>query len=461
MGLKLKSTNKDLTSRIITTLKRARPREEDHGTYTVARANLDSPSAIDYIVTTGIRTFDERVGGLPVGKVTEIFGLPACGKTHLAVRVAVRAQQGFIYKRVPAKDAKTFKMEKLKPGTYDVTVLYYDNESALSEPYMKMVDGVTMDGIIEQCDTVDLLWETMEKVADMVAEEETVTKRLQILVIVIDTVASLVSKSDMKREWGKKDFPRSPQELKEGFRIMVRKLTRHNVLLIGTNHVSKRMKVEVGPGSTPAYRAWDYDSPGGQAFKYYSHHRIYLEPMRVKYRVNGLKGPAEGFLIYFFTEKSRLRPPLREGRMALLFGERAHDTGEVISEGGFNDTYSVLETLIFSKAAEIAKKSRKISFKFHSFGIKTTTFTPEAPSLEDQADQPAAKLDETEGDGEGEGEELKRKTNPTINDRSEWPAFYAAHTADVEALFAEANRRAFQSVNLSGSEDEEDEEEED
>jgi RecA/RadA recombinase len=459
---------RDFLSRVVTSLNKMKPKTEDAGTYTVTRAVDDSPSAIRYVIKTGIRPFDDRVGGISIGKVTELCGLPGCGKTNMAVRICVRAEQGHIFERIPSSDGSTFTLKKLKPGTFQVTVLYFDNEGSLSDPFMKVVDGSKMDGVLEQCDTVDLLWKTMERVVDMADAEEKDTGLIQIVVVVIDTVASVSTKEELKKEWGKQDYPRGPAQIKEGFRVMIRRLQRENVLLIGTNHVSKKFDSH----GKPVFRAWEYDTPGGKAFAYYCHNRIYFEPIMSRYRLSGKKGEVDGLSVYFFTTKNRLRPPLREGRMSFLFGERT-ETGEIVKEGGFNPELSILEALIHGKAAKVAKESGHIRFRFDAFEIETTTFGPKVAAPAEPAEPVALTLEEQDDAVPAPRKKGKPapdveedipviKKDPKISCRHDWSAFYKEHEKDIEALYAEVHKRCF-TTQAQGPdvEDEEDEEDDD
>lgn len=443
--LKVKTGSKDLHGRIISKLSKGRPESAQNGTYDVGRSTVESPSRIKYVVTTGIRPFDDRVGGMPVGKTIELMGAPSSGKSCMAIRTCARAQAGFIYERV--SDGKGgYALEQLKPGTFNVTILYYDNEGSLSDPERRIVDGHELDCVIEQCDTVDLLFKTMEKVMDMVAEEEEETGVLQFMVVVLDTIASTCSLEDFKREWGKRDFPRAPAEYKQAFSVLIRQIQRENVLLIGVNHVSKKMERN---GGRVAFKAWEYSSPGGKAFSYYSTHQVFFDQVLANYRL-GEGGSPDGFLLSFFTTKNRLGPPLRGGRLALLFGQREVD-GTVILEGGLHNGFSMLETLISSKAAVVSKQTKAITFTFRKFGVTPETFKSSA--AQDDVDDAApptglaavaiAKRKKKVLDETDDGPVVRRE--PKIPNRAAWIVFYAEHAADLDALYREANRRSQES----------------
>lgn len=437
MTLKVKSGSKDLTGRLLAMLRKGRPQTATNGTYDVGRSTVESPSKVRYVVKTGIRPFDDRVGGMPIGKTVELMGVPSSGKSAMAIRTCARAQAGFVYERI--SDGKGgYTLEQLKPGTFNVTVLYYDNEGSLSDPERRVVDGHELDCIIEQCDTVDLLFKTMERVMDAVVEEEEETGILQIMVVVLDTIASTCSLEDFKREWGKRDFPRAPAEYKHAFSVLIRQIQRENVLLIGVNHVTKKMERTNG---RVAFKAWEHSSPGGKAFSYYSTHQVFFDQVLSNYRL-GDGGSPDGFLLSFFTTKNRLGSPLRGGRLVLLFGQRDQE-GKVLLEGGLHGGFSLLETLINSKAAEVSKQTKAIIFKFKKFGVTTTTFKA-SHTLEEQDDAappgPVRKRKKAL-DEDDEPVVIKPAREPRIANRAAWLTFYTEHAADLDALYLEANRR--------------------
>lgn len=460
--LKVKAGSADLHRRFHAAFANLVPKTIEGGTFTYARSTEDSPTAIRYVVTTGIRAFDDRVGGMPIGKATELVGLPQSGKTNMAVRTCVRAQQGHIYERVQRADGG-IQLKKLDPKTYQVTCAYYDQEGSLSDFDKRMIDGQMLDAEVFSCDTVELLWATMDKMMTILDEEQDSTGIMQILVVVIDTVGSLSTKGEYLMAWGKQDFPRVPQELKTGMKVMIGRMQRENVLLMGLNHVTRRMDLR----GKVAFKGWHYTAPGGMAFSYYAYHRVFFEMVQTRYCLAG-RGNQDGFLVYFQTLKNRLLQPLREGRLALLFSVKDRASGKLVKEGGFKDDLSLLECLIYAKAAKIAKESGAISFRFDAFGIQTSTFgTKETvPTLEEQEDTPAdaprprrgrnlapaPTLDEQEGEAAPAQAPIRRsKRDPKIPNRGSWPAFYAEHQADCDALYEEVTRRALASSETLGT----------
>jgi len=429
----IKSGCARIHERIHSEFTRMVPKSSEGGTFTFARSSVASPTTIRYICSTGIRNYDDLVGGMPFGKASELVGLPQSGKSTMAVRILVRAQEGYVYERIQTPNGG-IKLQKLKPGTFQVTTLYYDEEGSLSDFDKRLCDGILLDAEILQCDTVELLWATMDKVMTILDEEQKDTGILQFLLVAIDTVGSLSTKSEYVRAWGKVDFPRVPQELKTGFKVMVGRMQRENVLLLGLNHVSRRMDMRTKKG----FRAWEYSSPGGKAFSYFAYHRIFFEMKEVRYSLAG-SGNQDGFLVFFQTLKNRLAPPLRASHMSLLFTLKDPETGKLIREGGFFDINCMLEALIFAKAARVAKQTGSISLRFNAFGVTTTTFG-KAPSAE--TTEKTESLEEQEEAPEEEAESRRSKRDPKIPNRAAWPEFYAQHKADCEALYLVVIRQA-------------------
>lgn len=447
MKLKLQAANPETHKRLAAIFKSLVPKTSEGGTFRYGHSSEGSPTEIRHIVTTGIRAFDDRIGGMPFGKATELVGLPQSGKTTMAIRTAVRAQQGFIYERNQTPDGKVT-LTKLKPGSFEVTVLYFDQEGSLSDFDKRIVDGALLDAEIIQPDTVELLWHITDRAMEALVDIEQKSGKIQFLIVVVDTVGTLATKSEYLAAWGKQDFPRVPGELKSGFKVMIGRMQRENVMLMGLNHVSRRMEIR----GKVAHRAWEYNAPGGKAFSYFAFHRVFFEMIETRYSLMG-KAAQDGFLIYFSAIKNRLAPPLRGGRLSLLYTIKDKTTGELIREGGFHDLHSVLEALIFSKVAIVSKETGAISFCFDPCGVTPTTFSAQdsVPSLEEQEEEEkprrkGRKMAETEE--AKEEKPLRKKRDPKIPCRAAWPAFYEQHKADFDLLYDEVTRRALMASDL-------------
>ena len=424
-----------LTAKIAAKLKRCMPENDSGAYYEIAESNEQVLSSIEYVIKTGIQSFDDLAGGMPFGRVVELFGLESCGKSAMTIRTACRALGGHVYRRV-RQDNGTYVEEKLSPDDYELSILYLDNESSLDDPDKMTVDGVTMtpeNATIGRCNTIELMFKqvdlAVEVVKDAAAAEEKLAKeegrkpKLFFILVVVDTIASTSSKEELAREWGKDDYSRQAKQLREGFRKMVQDISRYNVCMICTNQVGDNIK----DSAEKAKRKYqgpiheDYTSFGGKALKFFSTFRVFMHTLRSKYvKVKGSKFP-DGFLIGFITVKNRMRKPLREGRMVLLFDS---------PHGGLNDTMSLLESMLYLGVAEYGDDG-EIIFKFRRNGLTPVTFPDIQPeSLEDQ-DRTARK-----------GKKSAYK-DPRIIDKYEWMSFYQEHKADLDALWQKALDYAF------------------
>ena len=229
------------------------------------------------------------------------------------------------------------------------------------------------------------------------------TKRKQLVVIVVDTIAGTASREELSADWDKDDYPRSPKMLRRGFRVLSRRLQRRSVALIMTNQVSHKFQQKTGGkngqgGGFIAPHDDDYSSPGGKALKYYSHLRVFLVKERDYKLVKTSRFPS-GFVSYVMATKNRRVPPSRFVRMCLLY------------HGGINNLYSVLETLCTDKT--IAERGKDgVVFKLSANGIALTGPVDAPKTLDD--------LDEDSEPDDSVGT-LKLERN------IDWPSLWNAH----------------------------------
>ena len=429
----------DLTARVIAKLEAFAPRSESSkakGMIEVRRSSVALLSEIRYVFKADNQPFDDIAGGFPVGRVCEVYGLEACGKTALMIRTAIKAQIGNVYEVVRTPESTTYR--KLDEDEYEVVVAYFDNEQSIDDDAKITVDGTEADFSIGRADTVDLLFKSIEGVISVVADrqaelEEKKSKKKVFGVIIVDTIAATSSAQEMAMEWGKEDYARQPQQISRGFRKIVRQVNRNNICLICTNQVRDKMdgqSAQKGRPKSPIPQSIEYTTFGGKALRFYSSHRVFMYALQQKYRLVPKTQFQVGLLIGFYTVKNRIRMPLREGRMVLLFDER---------QGGLNNVFSMLETMLLFHVAEMENKEEgtDIRFKFAKFGVPLTTFDAKTTetTLDEDDERPAARR--------------SRAKEPRISIRADWPAFYHEHKADFDALWQAALRYAFSSEGLS------------
>jgi recombination protein RecA len=393
---------KDLLDKIAKKVNKHKPKTDANGTFEISRLSEDIPSDIKYVLTTGIDVFDTATGGLPFGRIVEIYGLDACGKTGMSIRSCIRANQRHIYEKIKDDDG-TETLRKIDDDS-DVTVLYIDNEESLSGDHKIVVDGTTLDCIVANADTIDRVFSVIEMVLDEIDNEKKETGREQWVVVVVDTIASTSSREELNREWGEVDYARQPQQLRQAFRKTSRNISRKNVCMICTNQVSDRFDKGFTRNKPSTPQDSDFSTFGGKALKYYASLRIFMYRMNWAYKMVRKARFDSGYLIGFKTTKNRMVKPLREGRMSLIFDK------------GFDNVMSMLETFLFLKMAE--DTGEKIVFRLGKFA--------------------AVKSPEADDDDVDDGAKL------SIGCRAEWPEFYQAHKQEFDAFWETAKKMMFE-----------------
>lgn len=426
----------NFNTEIAKSLKRKRPKDKDgSGTFDVSLSSVDILSKIKYVLRTDIEPFDMATGGLPFGRIVETYGLESCGKTSICIRSLVKAQIGSIYERV--KDDAVpggIRYTKLPEERIAVTTLFIDNEQSVDDDAKIVVEGHELQCVLARCDTVDQLFkiadETIDAVAlyqkeeDKKAKEEKRDPLIYFVVIVVDTVAGTSHKKEMMQAWDTEDYPRQAKMMSQGFRRLQRSINRNNVLMICTNQVREQYK-QARPGqrkivySTPQND--DYSTFGGKALKFYASTRIFMFRLNENYRLTGAKF-SQGYLLGLRTQKNRVTKPLREVRMVLLF------------EGGLNNDYSKLETMLFLGVATMSPSTKAITFRFSKFGIELKTFPKEVTGKKPKR----AGTSLEEDDDRGRASVVGSDDDPEISAKREWPEFYAAHKGDFDRLWDKA-----------------------
>lgn len=429
---------KDLTELFVSQVNRCRPKKDTSGTFEFVMSDDQFLGDVKYVLLTGIEPYDRLTGGFPFGRITEVFGLENCGKSAMMIRSMCRFQAKHIYE-VTNKKGFIYTLKRVDPKRIRLIRAYIDNEHSLEKGFKLSIHDITHDEQgneiketinlektgIGMCDTVEHVFLAVDTFLEIISKqekeiEEEESDELIFGVFIVDTIAGTSSKDEQEREWGEKDFPRAAAKISEGFRRLTNDIARHNVALICTNQVRTKFSIQQGSGyrakfNTPQEN--DYSTYGGKALGFYATYRVFMFQMPIKYTlVKGAQFPA-GFLVGFRTIKNRLRKPMREARMVLLFDDE---------QGGLHNSLSILDSLIFLKAAEFEEHGAGIGFKFRKFGIETTTFAENLP------------LDEPEVPSRRK----KRLTNPKIMDRYEWFAFWKAHRTDLEKLWQAAIDKA-------------------
>ena len=226
------------------------------------------------------------IGGLPKGRIIEIYGPESSGKTTLALSVIAQAQK--------------------KGGT----CAFIDAEHALDPAYAKKI-GVDIDNLlISQPDAGEQALE----IAD------TLVRSGAIDVLVVDSVAALVPKAELEGEMGDSHMGLQARLMSQALRKLTSTISRSNTLVIFINQI--RMKIGVMFGNPET-------TTGGNALKFYASVRIDIR------RIGSIKDKDDviGSQTRVKIVKNKVAPPFKVIDFDIMYGEGISKTGELIDLG--------------------------------------------------------------------------------------------------------------------------------